>query len=383
MQLPVARPLRSLFVSFCALAVIGSAAPPAFAARDIPVGVYNLNGARSQDGQHRIWAMRFVLDRDASVDRLFTGFNLEGVYTDPANQPAPVELRTRVLNKGYGAPAAPTNLPAGWTVGTGRIDYGHGNGGRLRARLVPMKADGTPDLSTVLGEETFYPVERYKQTKAEFHIGDRAGMLYARFGGVRLSAGTPYWVVYQNVDPNPRMNYVSFNSPVVKASESGPNGRNTIDPNAPGAIMGLDPREVVAWSLDTGASWLWGREVGIWGDEFIPGDYAGSLTSDDGTRLPWYAWQETGEARPALEPALHVLPRWLVGSVHAAGEELPAGHGAHGGRRLRARRKEHRRGDCPQHPHRPDRAHRLARHGTRARAARPAGRDRRRATPTR
>ena len=274
MSLPFARPvrpLRSLFVSCCAHgAVIGSAAPPAFAARDIPVGVYNLNGARSQDGQHRIWAMRFVLDRDASVDRLFTGFNLEGIYTDPANQPAPVELRSRVLNKGYGAPAAPTNLPAGWTVGTGRIDYGHGNGGRLRARLVPMKADGTPDLGMVLGEETFYPVERYKQTKAEFNIGDRAGMLYARFGGVRLSAGTPYWVVYQNVDPNPRMNYVSFNSPVVKDSESGPNGRNTIDPNAPGAIMGLDPREVVAWSLDTGASWLWGREVGVWGASSFP-----------------------------------------------------------------------------------------------------------------
>ena len=92
------------------------------------------------------------------------------------------------------------------------------------------------------------------------------------------------------------MNYVSFNSPVVKDSESGPNSRNTIDPNATGAIMGLDPREVVAWSLDTGASWHWGREVGVWGSTFIPGDYAGSLTSDDGTRLPWYAWQETGEA---------------------------------------------------------------------------------------
>ena len=271
-------------------------ASPAGAARDIPIGVYNLNGARSQDGPNRIWAMRLVLDRDASVQRIFTGFNMEGIYTDPANRPAPIELRSKVLSKGYGAPPAPSNLPSGWTPGTGRIDYGHGNGGRLRARLVPMRADGTPDLARVLAEDTFYPVERYKQTKAEFAIGDRAGMVYANFSGAQLKRGTPYWVIYQNVDPNPTMNYVSFNSPTVTASQSGPNGRNTLDPNASGAILGLDPREVVAWSWDTGTSWRWGREVGG-GGPWISGDYIGSTTSDDGTRLPWYAWQETGETR--------------------------------------------------------------------------------------
>jgi hypothetical protein len=271
---------------------------PAHAARDIPVGVgvYNLHGARSQDGLNRIWAMRFVLDRDTHMDRLFTGFNMEGVYTDPFGRPAPVELRSRVLNKGYGAPPPPTNLPSGWTTGTGRIDYGHGNGGRLRARLVPMKADGTPDLGTVLAEETFYPVERYKETKAEFAIDDRAGLVYARFGGVALRAGTPYWVIYQNVDPNPRMNYISYNSPVVKDSESGPNGRNNLDPNMPGAILGLDPREVVGWTWDGAATWKFGREVGG-GGTFIPGDYVGSSSTDDGARVPWYAWQETGSTR--------------------------------------------------------------------------------------
>jgi hypothetical protein len=284
-----------IVVALCVVAATLVAAP-AQAARDIPIGVHNLNGARNQDGPNRIWAMRFVIDHDAKIDRLFTGFNMEGVYTDHANNPAPTELRTRQVDKGYGSPPAPSNLPAGWTTGTGRIDYGHGNGGEVRARIVTMNADGTPNLGNVLAQDTFYPVDRYKQTKAEFQIGDRAGMVYSRFGGVALTAGTPYWVIYQNIDPNPAMNYVSYNSPVVKDSESGPNGRNTLDPNATGAIMGLDPREVVAWTWNSGTSWTWGREVGG-GGPFIPGDYVGSLTSDDGTRLPWYAWQETGETK--------------------------------------------------------------------------------------
>ena len=159
-----------------------------------------------------------------------------------------------------------------------------------------MKVDGTPDAGTVLAEDTFYPVERYKETKAEFAIGDRAGMVYARFGGVALQGGRPYWVIYQNVDPNPRMNYISYNSPVVKDSESGPNGRNNLDPNMPGAILGLDPREVVGWTWDGGAAWKFGREVGG-GGTFIAGDYVGSTTTDDGTRMPWYAWQESGSTR--------------------------------------------------------------------------------------
>jgi hypothetical protein len=287
---------RVASVLFAVVALLATFATQAHAARDIPIGVHNLNGARNQDGPNRIWAMRFVIDHDAKIDRLFTGFNMEGVYTDHQNQPAPAELRTKQVDKGYGSPPAPSNLPAGWTTGTGRIDYGHGNGGEVLARLVTMNADGTPNLNEVLAQDTFFPVERYKQTKAEFSIGDRAGMVYARFGGVALQASTPYWVVYQNVDPNPRMNFVSYNSPVIKDSESGPNGRNTLDPNATGAIMGLDPREVVAWTWDSGGSWTWGREVGG-GGPFIPGDYVGSPSSDDGTRLPWYAWQETGATK--------------------------------------------------------------------------------------
>ena len=89
---------------------------------------------------------------------------------------------------------------------------------------------------------------------------------------------------------------MSINSPVTRSQSRGSERTQHARPQCAGAIAGLDPREAVAWSLNRGGSWDWGREVGVWGSTFIPGDYAGSLTSDDGTRLPWYAWQETGEA---------------------------------------------------------------------------------------
>src|SRR5215210_3280730 len=126
MPVPTSRHRGAIFISLAVtLAALAAFAAPAQAARDIPIGVYNLNGSRSQDGPNRIWAMRFVLDRDAVVTRVFSGFNMEGIYTDPAGNPAPLELRTKLRDKGYGAPPAPSNLPSGWATGNGRIDYGH------------------------------------------------------------------------------------------------------------------------------------------------------------------------------------------------------------------------------------------------------------------
>ena len=116
-------------------------------------------------------------------------------------------------------------------------------------------------------------------------------MTYSNFGGVSIPADIPHFLIYQNVSPNPRENFVSLNSPVLNEAAAGPNGRNTLDRNAPGAVAGLDPREAVAWSTDGGVSWGWGRQVGAGS---VPGDYSGS--GDDGVRLPWYAWQEQNGA---------------------------------------------------------------------------------------
>ena len=111
---------------------------------------------------------------------------------------------------------------------------------------------------------------------------------YYNMGGVQLKANTPYAMVYRNVHADPAHNFSSTNSPTVKESEAGPNGRNKLDPNTPGAIAGLDPREAVAWSINSGATWGWGREVG---------PYSGD-SSDDAMRLPHYAWQTSAAAKP-------------------------------------------------------------------------------------
>jgi hypothetical protein len=300
---PLGRPTlaRGLVVAMAvACTTLAGPLTDARASREIPVGIYNVNNARLQDSPNRMYAIRFVLDQNQAIYRLWTGFAVEGVYTDDSNVAAPDDVRSNVRDKAYPNPPAPTNLPAGWTVGAGRPNYSHGTGGRIRARLVPTKADGTPDLANVLAQDEFNPVKRYRETKQMFNIpaSSRTVLVHSNFGGRVLNAGVPYFVVYQNVDPNPRFNYVSLNSPVVKESVAGPNGRNTLDPNATGAIAGLDPREAVAWTLDGGSSWGWGQQVGRGP---IPGDY--TMSDDNAVKLPWYAWQEApGAALKANQP---------------------------------------------------------------------------------
>jgi len=281
-------------------------AAPAHAARDIPIGLYNVNDAQGHDAtkENRLYAIRFVLDKYTTIYRFFSGFNVEGVYTNGSGETAPEDVRTKCQDKRSEATcpgkefnsqfqAPPASLPGGWTKGAGRIGYAHGNGGEIWARLVPMKEDGTPDLTSVIAEEKFNPVDRYAATKSAYGISGKTGMLYVNFGGASLSADTPYFVVYTNIAAKPEFDYVSFNSPVANASVAGPNGANTLDPDATGAIAGLDPREAVAWSTTGGLTWGWGKAVGS-GSLF--GDYEGA--GDSAVKLPWYAWQASAEATP-------------------------------------------------------------------------------------
>jgi hypothetical protein len=304
---PLSRRLTSSAVLL--FAFLAAAPAPADAAREIPVGVYNVNNSALTQGPSRIYAIRFVLDRPARVSRFYSGMNWEGVYADGAG-PAPAEIRSSELRKGYPSPAPPSDLPGGWSPGTGRLHYAHGTGGTIRARLVAMKPDGTPDLSRVLAEDTFPALRRYRQIKSQFGFEGRSGLVYSDFGGAPVPAGVPHFVVYQNVDGHPRQNFVSINSPVTSVQAAGPNGRNTLDPDARGAIAGLDPREAVAWSLDGGGSWGWGRQVG---GGPIPGDY--TMSGDDAVRLPWYAWQEPGSSdMHSNQPyyAYHEMGRYTV-----------------------------------------------------------------------
>jgi hypothetical protein len=302
-------PLIRRLATAAALVLPLLAAASADAAREIPVGVYNVNNSQLTQGPSRIYAIRFVLDHPARLSRFYSGMNWEGVYGDGAGL-APAEIRSAALRKGYPSPPPPSDLSSQWSPGTGRLHYAHGTGGTIRARLVPMKQDGTPDLSRVLAEDTFPALRRYRQIKSQFGFDGRSGLVYSDFGGAAVPAGVPHFVIYQNVDSSPRHNFVSMNSPVTSVQAAGPNGRNTLDPDAHGAIAGLDPREAVAWSLDGGASWGWGREVGAGP---TPGDY--TMSGDDAVRLPWYAWQQPGSAAMhANQPyyAYHETGRYTV-----------------------------------------------------------------------
>ena len=248
----------------CALLIVLLLALPgsAWAAREVPVGLANVNDQNLRDSRW-LYAIRFVVDNDTTMYRFFSQMKSKGANWDE--------------HSGTTCSAAGSGC------------YGAGDGGRIQARLVTVRADGTPDLSNVLAQETVDPRTRYFETKSAYGISTISLFWYFNMGGVALKANTPYAMVYRNVHSDPSHNFSSANSPTVKESEAGPNGRNNMDPNTRGAIAGLDPREAVAWSTDAGASWSWGRQVG---------HYYGSNTSDDGVRLPHYAWQSSPLSKP-------------------------------------------------------------------------------------
>jgi hypothetical protein len=234
--------------------------PDTVGRRAIPVGVANVNNQSLRSGRY-VYAIRFVLDHDTRIHRFFSGFSLEG---------------TGRLG--------------------GRPHYAHGNGGTIWARLVAVDRRGRPDFDRVLASERVNAVNRYFGTLSAYGISPfRTAMLHFNTGGARLRGGRMYAMTYANVSRRPQRDWFSTNTPVVKASEAGPNGRNTLNPGARGAIMGLDPREAVGWSVDRGRRWVWGRRVGGGPAKY---SYVGSNTGDNGTRLPWYGWQAAPGSPP-------------------------------------------------------------------------------------
>lgn len=233
-------------------------------ARDIPVGLAEVHN-QTLDSRRYVYAIRFVLDHNTRLHRFLSGFNLEGADA----------------------------------VG-GRSGYAGGNGGTIQARLVAVKRNGEPDLKRVLASETIRAVERHEQSRAAYAVPDeRTYLLYFNTRGVRLRAGRMYAMTYRNVSRRPWQHWFSADSPTVKASEAGPNGRNNRDRDARGAIAGLNPREAVAWSTSKGKRWVWGRRVGR---GFTRGSYAGSTRRDGGVRLPWYGWQPEGGLPQSNQP---------------------------------------------------------------------------------
>lgn len=156
--------------------------------------------------------------------------------------------------------------------------YAGGTGGVMLARLCGENASNQPDLTNVLASVTLVmaaanPATSQNGVQLDFDTG--------------VSEGVPYWIVLSNTDALPATNYFSQNYGYVTNGMSGGNASNQTDGSSTALYYGLDPRELVAGSGDSGATWN------------IPGDAAsgGVLTKHVPTYIAKYA-DGTFQAQP-------------------------------------------------------------------------------------
>ena len=210
------------------------------------------------------YGVRFVPDANATIYRFFISFKALGASGFP-DQPS------------------------------GSQGYGKGDGGTLGFQIVNVKANGDPNLASVLpnASEVVGASTRYASIKANYGIGTISGAVYADFpAGVAVTGGSMYAFVVRNTHADPLNNYFSINSVDMKASAAGPQNFNNLDPNYPNPVGRMDAREVACWSTNTGSTWVYGVNVGA-------GYYEGSPTSDDGCRIPLFGYSTSpGNVRP-------------------------------------------------------------------------------------
>ena len=112
-----------------------------------------------------------------------------------------------------------------------------------------------------------------------------------------LEAGKMYGLVVKNAHSDPAGNYFSFHMPIAEAALAGPQARNELDANAPGAIVSLDPREHVAWSEDAGKTWRYGAENGQY-----PSFIDAAVSAPPATRVPQYGFRRTDGTNVSPQP---------------------------------------------------------------------------------
>jgi hypothetical protein len=182
--------------------------------------------------------------------------------------------------------------------------YGGGSTGILHATTHPVRADGRPRTSVVLARVRLSPGRRQwgGSVALPLHLDVRAGQELA--------------TVIRNAAANPGRDYFSPNFLHAEDGLVGANGRNERRRTARDAYYGLDPRELVGYSTDGGASWqLPGAPYGARGGRaFIP-TYVQQYA--DGRFVgQFYYW-----SRPASGPVTMVYPdvaaEWLITHVGA------------------------------------------------------------------
>jgi hypothetical protein len=189
----------------------------------------------------------------------------------------------------------------------GRDGYGAGDGGTNLGRI--MAVDQNTGLPTqTLASEEVNACDAYERAQREFGLSDRHQAQYIQFAPITLHADTMYAFVLTNVSPDPgdgggdsSGNHMSANLNFAHVEDMGPHARNTLDPAAPGAAYGVDPRETTMWSDDSGASWRFGDEIGWYGqDDGEGGMWPGGYRVAGGPNLAhgwaYMNWPDEGAA---------------------------------------------------------------------------------------
>ncbi|MEA2398208.1 MAG: hypothetical protein QOK25_1764 [Thermoleophilaceae bacterium] len=131
---------------------------------------------------------------------------------------------------------------------SGRTGYGGGNGGRWHVTTHPVLPDGRPDMSRTLATQDLRPCA------SSWMVDVRQGVVRLPMG-ISVVRAQEYATVIRNADANPSRNYTSTNFLYTSAGLEGANGHNARSPETTDAYYGLDPRELVGYSVDGGRGW--------------------------------------------------------------------------------------------------------------------------------
>ncbi len=235
-----------------------SAGPLTNRAGSIAVGIENVNDSPLKAAGSRA-LLRFVPDATLSIERVYFGFKLRGASC--------------------------------WD--SGNAGYGGGDGGTLHASLVNIDAaTGLP--TTEIASETVNGCVRHNEAAAI--VGQDPVMVWVNAKAV-LEGGKLYALIISNSHQDPAGNFFSFNMPLADTELAAPHAHNELDKNAKGGILGLDPREHVAWSTDSGATWQYGSSNGQYKSYMNDHD-----TAHPATRMPQYGFQLTGGKMLGVQP---------------------------------------------------------------------------------
>lgn len=234
------------------------AAPLTNRAGSIPVGIENVNDSPLKSADYRA-LLRFVPDATISIDRMYFGFKLKGASC--------------------------------WD--SGNAGYGAGDGGTLHASLVNIDpATGLP--TTELASETVNGCDRHNE--AAQVVGSDPVMVWVNTPA-KLEGGKLYALIISNTHQNAGSNFFSFNMPLADTQLAGPHARNELSQSATGGILGLDPREHVAWSKDGGKTWDYGS---------LNGQYRSYMNDHDtahpATRMPQYGFRLANQQMLGVQP---------------------------------------------------------------------------------